>query len=225
MPLGVVTAKKLTPEYAKAAQVLKKNDPPIILAKVDATVEKDLAEEYDINGFPTLKIFKSGSVTDYQGGRTESTIISYMKKKSGPSAKTLTTVESALAFIAADSVAVVGFFDSVDSPVAKIFLTVADSLDDYVFGITDSQDVKTKYNVPANTIVVFKTYDEPETQIPITTESTTDELSKQISASTLYLIETFSNDRAKAIFSGPLQIHALILLIKKPHLLKHLKLS
>jgi len=210
MPLGVVTAKKLTPEYAKAAQVLKKNDPPIILAKVDATVEKDLAEEYDINGFPTLKIFKSGSVTDYQGGRTESTIISYMKKKSGPSAKTLTTVESALAFIAADSVAVVGFFDSVDSPVAKIFLTVADSLDDYVFGITDSQDVKTKYNVPANTIVVFKTYDEPETQIPITTESTTDELSKQISASTLYLIETFSNDRAKAIFSGPLQIHALI---------------
>ena len=50
--------KKLAPEYAAAAEVLAKNDPPQFLAKVDATVEKDLGEKYGIQGFPTLIFFK-----------------------------------------------------------------------------------------------------------------------------------------------------------------------
>ena len=50
--------KKLTPEYEGAAEVLSKNDPPIALAKVDATAEKTLAERFGIQGFPTLFWFK-----------------------------------------------------------------------------------------------------------------------------------------------------------------------
>ena len=50
--------KKLAPEYEAAAEVLSKNDPPIALAKVDATVEKTLAERFGIQGFPTLYWFK-----------------------------------------------------------------------------------------------------------------------------------------------------------------------
>ena len=49
--------KKLTPEYAGAAEVLAKNDPPMALAKVDATENKKLAERFGIRGFPTLKWF------------------------------------------------------------------------------------------------------------------------------------------------------------------------
>ena len=50
--------KKLAPEYAAAAEILAKEDPPQFLAKVDATVEKDVAEKYGIQGFPTLIFFK-----------------------------------------------------------------------------------------------------------------------------------------------------------------------
>lgn len=76
--------KKLTPEYAAAAQVLAKNDPPVPLAKVDATENKALAERFGIQGFPTLYWFVNGEKMEYGGGRTKDTIVSWVLKKSGP---------------------------------------------------------------------------------------------------------------------------------------------
>jgi thioredoxin-like negative regulator of GroEL len=50
--------KTLAPEYAKAAQKLRENDPPYYLAKVDATEQKGIAEKFAVKGFPTLYFFK-----------------------------------------------------------------------------------------------------------------------------------------------------------------------
>ena len=46
------------PEYAKAAKILANEGSPIVLAKVDCTVEKSLAKKYGIKSYPTLKFFK-----------------------------------------------------------------------------------------------------------------------------------------------------------------------
>ena len=62
--------KRLAPEYESAATELSLNDPPVPLAKVDATVETSLANRFGINGYPTLKVFHEGTPYDYEGPRT-----------------------------------------------------------------------------------------------------------------------------------------------------------
>lgn len=42
--------KRLTPEFAKAAAELKQRDPPLRIAKVDATEEKELGDRFGIRG-------------------------------------------------------------------------------------------------------------------------------------------------------------------------------
>jgi len=50
---------------------MKTNSPPVAFAKIDATVESDLAQRFDVSGYPTLKFFKKGEPTDYDGPRHE----------------------------------------------------------------------------------------------------------------------------------------------------------
>lgn len=51
--------------------MLKSDDPPFPLAKVDCDAEKDLCQRFDVGGYPTLKIFlDAGSTNDeYEGPR------------------------------------------------------------------------------------------------------------------------------------------------------------
>lgn len=59
--------KTLEPEYKKAARDLKEHG--ILLAKVDATVEKDLASRHSVDGYPTMKLFRKGREYEYEGTR------------------------------------------------------------------------------------------------------------------------------------------------------------
>merc|ERR1719169_88786 len=52
--------KKLEPEYNKAADMLEESGGKIPLAKVDATVETALGQQYGVQGYPTLKYFVGG---------------------------------------------------------------------------------------------------------------------------------------------------------------------
>lgn len=57
----------LAPEYAAAATELKGE---VILAKVDATEENDLAQKFEVQGFPTIFFFIDGVHKQYTGQRT-----------------------------------------------------------------------------------------------------------------------------------------------------------
>ena len=59
----------LAPEYAAAATELKAEN--VVLAKVDASEENDLAQQYDVQGFPTVYFFIDGVHKPYTGQRTK----------------------------------------------------------------------------------------------------------------------------------------------------------
>ena len=48
---------------------MKNQDPPVIMAKVDATQESELGQRFGVTGYPTLKIFKKGRAIEYTGER------------------------------------------------------------------------------------------------------------------------------------------------------------
>ncbi|XP_007504590.1 protein disulfide-isomerase A4 isoform X2 [Monodelphis domestica] len=76
--------KQFAPVYEKIAKTLQENDPPIPVAKIDATAASALASRYDVGGYPTIKILKKGQVVDYDGSRTENDIVAKVKEISQP---------------------------------------------------------------------------------------------------------------------------------------------
>ena len=64
---------------------------PLKLAKVDATEAAELAQKYDVTGYPTIKMFRKGSVFDYNGGRERHSIVSYLTEQAGPPSTEITT--------------------------------------------------------------------------------------------------------------------------------------
>jgi protein disulfide-isomerase A6 len=69
----LIDCKNLAPEWARAATELKGK---VKLGVVDATVHTQVAQQYGVQGFPTIKFFpsgkKDGQAEDYDGGRTSS---------------------------------------------------------------------------------------------------------------------------------------------------------
>jgi protein disulfide-isomerase A1 len=148
--------KKLAPEYARAAQTLKSEN--LYLAKVDATQgeNKALAGRFKVEGFPTLKLFVNGEPQDYNGGRTESEIVNWMRKKTGPATKTLTTVEEVEKLTGSSEVVVVEFSDAA----SDVFSRIAKSNDELTFASCGSQECLSKWGAQKGTIVLFKKFDE-----------------------------------------------------------------
>ena len=80
--------KALAPEYEKAATQLKEAGSEVKLAKIDATVHKEVAQKLAVQGYPTLFWFVDGEKMDFKGGRTADAIVSWIGKKTGPSVST-----------------------------------------------------------------------------------------------------------------------------------------
>jgi protein disulfide-isomerase A1 len=188
--------KKLAPEYAKAAQELSKNNPPLYLAKVDATIHKAVAGRFEVQGFPTIKLFSNGSPTEFSGGRTASEIVSWMKKKTGPASRSLSTVEDVETFHKNTEVAVVYFGSNADE--VKVFENVAKSFDDLFFGQVAAEEVATHYGVKAGNVVLFKNFDDKRNDL--TGNVVEAELKAFITANSSPLVMKFDEKCAQLVF-------------------------
>jgi protein disulfide-isomerase A1 len=204
--------KALAPEYAKAATQLKDEGSEIKLGKVDATAETELAGKFSIRGYPTLKFFKGGEPMEYGGGRDSASIISWLKKKSGPPAKQLKSADDCNTFKDSADVVVIGVFKDQDGADAKTFLAVADKMDDVPFAITSDKEVKTEIKMDKDGVVLFKKFDEGRNEYDGEIEDK--KLRSWIHANGLPLVSEFTQESAAKIFGGEIKSHLLLFIEK-----------
>jgi protein disulfide-isomerase A6 len=58
----------------------------VVVAKVDATEQPDLAQKFDVSGYPTIIYFGKGTEKEaakYQGARDEAGIVSFINEQAG----------------------------------------------------------------------------------------------------------------------------------------------
>jgi protein disulfide-isomerase/protein disulfide-isomerase A1 len=76
--------KRLEPEFDAASETMAEAGIKQTLAKVDATVENELASRFGVRGFPTMKWFVNGQANEYDGPRERKGIVDWIKSMTGP---------------------------------------------------------------------------------------------------------------------------------------------
>ncbi|KAL3865492.1 hypothetical protein ACJMK2_042877 [Sinanodonta woodiana] len=197
----------LDPFYEEAARILKDNDPPVPLIKVDCTVDTGTCVQYGAQYYPTFKVMRNGEAEDYKGRVTAADLVKNMKYMAGPASKELKTVEDVEKFLAHDDYSVIGFFRNNNSDLAKIYRKVADPVKmEILFAHTTEQAIKDKYNYN-NDIVLFQpkiyqnVYEEPIRKYD--GEASTQKITEWIQKQSLGLCSERTNENSKR-FKRPL---------------------
>ena len=185
--------KKFKPELEKAAAVLRKEN--LIVAKVDATAEKKLAEKYKVRGYPTVKFCKKGQATDYTAGRKEQDVINWVRKKSGPPTKPLKTADDVEKFQSDNEVCAIYFGN--DAEEIKVFEGVALKIEDYPFGVVEDEEVAKKFNAKPKSVVIFKKFDEKRNDLETVKEK---ELNDFLEKYSQKRVGTFDDKTTERVF-------------------------
>lgn len=189
--------KALAPEYSKAAEILKNNEPVIRLAKIDAVENEKTAKLFDIEGYPTIKLHSNGTYLEFTGGRTAQEIVSWSRKKISPPTKHLNSLEEINALTNSSQVSIV-FFGANGSALFNIFEKVAKTDDQNLFYQVTDKTLFSKFGVEASNVILFKNFEEGRNNL---TEAFTEESLKEfISEYSIPLVTHFNAVSAEAIF-------------------------
>ncbi|PKU60904.1 protein disulfide isomerase-like 1-4 [Dendrobium catenatum] len=202
--------RALAPEYAAAATALKAED--VVLAKIDATEENELAQKYDVQGFPTVYFFVDGDHKPYPGQRAKDAIVTWIKKRIGPAVQNITTTEEAEKILASETKLVLGFFDSLVGA-DSLELAAASKLEDDVnFYQTVSPDVAALFHIDPKakrpSLVLLKK--EAEKLTYFDGQFTKSAIGDFIFANKLPLVTTFTRETAPLIFESQIKKQLLL---------------
>eukprot|EP00698_Gefionella_okellyi_P010986 TRINITY_DN2881_c0_g1_i3.p1 TRINITY_DN2881_c0_g1~~TRINITY_DN2881_c0_g1_i3.p1 ORF type:complete len:375 (+),score=87.39 TRINITY_DN2881_c0_g1_i3:45-1127(+) len=182
--------KSMKGDYKLAATELKGS---AVLADVDCTVEKELASEYGIQGFPTLKLFHKGALaSDYKGARTKPALIDFVKRNLQPATTKLSSEAEVQEFIGKSGTVVISL--SSDATEAAGFEAVARELRETVpntfFAQVDNGDLFAKAGGEAGKKIVVRSNGE------VSSTSDTADLANFIVIQSLPLVGSISDETA-----------------------------
>ncbi|XP_028109512.1 protein disulfide isomerase-like 1-4 [Camellia sinensis] len=200
----------LAPEYAAAATELKGE--AVALAKVDATEESELAEEYEVQGFPTVYFFVDGQHKPYNGQRTKEAIVTWIKKKIGPGVSNITSADDAERVLTSESKVVLGFLESLVGPESEELAAASKLEDDVNFYQTVNPDVAKLFHMDPDAkrpaLVMLKK--EAEKLNNFDGQFVKSAIAEFVSANKLPLVTTFTRESATVIFESPIKKQLLL---------------
>ncbi|OWK11414.1 PDIA2, partial [Cervus elaphus hippelaphus] len=231
--------RALAPEYSKAAALLAAESARARLAKVDGPAEPELAEEFAVTEYPTLKFFRDGNRThpeEYTGPREAEGIAEWLRRRVGPSARRLEHEEDAHALMDARDVVVVGFFQDLQDRDVATFLGLAQDALDMTFGLTNRPQLFQKFGLTKDTVVLFKKvgqagsergrgggagspdppgvvqFDEGRADFPVDKELGLDQgdLSRFLLTHSMRLVTEYNSETSSKIFEARILNHLLL---------------
>ena len=191
--------KSMVPAYSALAQRLKEAKVPVV--KVDATVEGDLATEFGVEGFPTLKLFVNGEPVDYQGERTEDAMYSFVSKKTGPASEQLST-EDQIKELEDQKISVLFFLPEDDEETLKAFNAVAGKSDNVIFKYSFDNKLKEKYHDSKYLLIVFRNFDDGKKLMANDEKPTQEQINDFVNAVKYPVLSDFDEAGAERIFGG-----------------------
>ncbi|NXP72114.1 PDILT protein, partial [Ramphastos sulfuratus] len=206
-------SQNLSEEFAKAAGELKKEAPRIQFGKMDVTHQQDLRKEFNVQQFPTVKLFVDGSRNnpiDCTGVRQASAFITWVKRRTGPSTVLINSTAQAEALINAEDLAVIGFFKELDNGSVEAFCEAARDVPEMPFGMTASKDVGASYGIHRDTLVVFKKGKPAHKEVLEDNRQSKLDLTTLIKTFTLDLVTEYNLETSVKIFDVPVESHMLL---------------
>ncbi|KAK2097160.1 Protein disulfide-isomerase A2 [Saguinus oedipus] len=209
--------KALAPEYSKAAALVAAESMAVTLAKVDGPAQLELADEFGVTEYPTLRFFRHGNRThpeEYAGPREAEHIVEWLRRRVGPSATRLEDEASAQALIDARDLVVIGFFQDLQDEDVATFLALARDALDMTFGLTDRPQLFQHFGLTKDTVVLFKKFDEGRADFPVDDELGLDlgDLSRFLVTHSMRLITEFNSQTSPKIFAARILNHLLLFL-------------
>jgi len=153
-----------------------------------------------------------GEPIEYEGGRTSSEIVAWIRKKTGPASKQYTSVSEVESFQSGNEVAVV-FFGEASRSSFSVYESTAKGYDDVTFGHCVTQECLSHFKATQDSVVLFKKFDEGRNDFDGKFE--TDEIKKFIHSNQLALVSEFNQETAQKIFGGDIKVHNLLFVSKK----------
>ncbi|KAK7262314.1 hypothetical protein RJT34_29881 [Clitoria ternatea] len=200
----------LAPEYAAAATELKSDG--VVLAKVDATVENELAHEYDVQGFPTVFFFVDGVHKPYTGQRTKDAIVKWIRKKIGPGVYNITTWDDAERVLFSESKVVLAFLDSLVGVESDELAAASKLEDDVNFYQTVVPDTARLFHIDPKAkrpaLVLLKKEEEKLNYFD--GKFVRAEIAEFVSSNKLPLVTTFTRESAPSIFGSKVKKQLLL---------------
>ena len=146
--------KQLEPEMEGAAAELEGWG--VTVAKVDGTREKELADQYNVAGWPTIKMFRRGRVYEYNGPREKQNIIDFMKEQVKLPTEEKTHMLGITNNLDRLETTVVGFFNGKSDLYDEYVVAANEMRGTYKFLHTFDVDIAKSFKVPPDSVVVYQ---------------------------------------------------------------------